>query len=153
MRGDSQQQVLRFDAFTLDLARCSLRRGDTSLPIRPKAFDMLCYLANHPGRLVSKEELHANEAGWVNAQVDATEWQVLHWPALCPAGATWHELHAEEAPGCVKTQVTAISWQLVQNTYKPDSRGSEHREVAWWSRICCDCSRDNDRGADTPFTL
>lgn len=67
MRGDSRQQVLRFDAFTLDLARCSLRRGDTSLPIRPKAFDMLCYLANHPGRLVTKEELHAKV--WPNLTV------------------------------------------------------------------------------------
>jgi len=67
MRGDPQQQVLRFDAFTLDLARCSLRRGDTSLPIRPKAFDMLCYLAKHPGRLVTKEELHAKV--WPNLTV------------------------------------------------------------------------------------
>ena len=64
MRGDSQQQVLRFDAFTLDLARCSLRRGDTSLPIRPKAFDMLCYLANHPGRLVSKDQLVERLCEW-----------------------------------------------------------------------------------------
>ena len=59
MRTASPRRVLRFDAFTLDLGACSLWRGEAPLPLRPKAFDMLCYLAEHAGRLVTKDELHA----------------------------------------------------------------------------------------------
>src|SRR5262245_9420006 len=46
-----------FDQFTLDLGRCSLRRGGQDLRLRPKSFDVLRYLAEHPGRLVTKDEL------------------------------------------------------------------------------------------------
>jgi DNA-binding winged helix-turn-helix (wHTH) protein len=48
---------MRFDAFTLDLSRCVLLRGDVVVPLRRQAFDMLRHLAEQHGRLVSKEEL------------------------------------------------------------------------------------------------
>jgi DNA-binding winged helix-turn-helix (wHTH) protein/cytochrome c-type biogenesis protein CcmH/NrfG len=48
---------VRFDAFTLDLTRCVLTRGDAEIPLRPKPFDMLRYLVEHPGRPLAKEEL------------------------------------------------------------------------------------------------
>jgi DNA-binding winged helix-turn-helix (wHTH) protein/Flp pilus assembly protein TadD len=57
MRSPSPQRVMRFDAFTVDLSRCVLLRGNAELSLRPKAFDMLCYLAEHPGRLITKDEL------------------------------------------------------------------------------------------------
>ena len=59
MRTPPPRRVVRFDAFTLDLARCTLWRGDAVLPLRPKAFDMLCHLVEHAGRLVTKDELHS----------------------------------------------------------------------------------------------
>jgi pimeloyl-ACP methyl ester carboxylesterase/DNA-binding winged helix-turn-helix (wHTH) protein len=46
-----------FDRFVLDLQQCALRRGNDQLELRPKAFDVLRYLAENPGRVVSKEEL------------------------------------------------------------------------------------------------
>jgi DNA-binding winged helix-turn-helix (wHTH) protein len=67
MRTSPVRRVLRFDAFTLDLARCLLLRGDADLRLRPQAFDMLRYLAAHPGRLVSKSELM--EAIWPGVTV------------------------------------------------------------------------------------
>jgi DNA-binding winged helix-turn-helix (wHTH) protein/tetratricopeptide (TPR) repeat protein len=57
MRTPPPERVLRFDAFTLDLSRCALLRGDVVVPLRPQAFDMLRYLAERPGTLVSKDEL------------------------------------------------------------------------------------------------
>jgi adenylate cyclase len=63
----SAQKVLRFGRFTLDPNRASLRRGDQQLPLRPKSFDVLVYLARHPGRIVSKDELI--EAVWPNVFV------------------------------------------------------------------------------------
>src|SRR5258708_23882356 len=50
-------KTLRFDVFALDLSRCLVRRGSREIPLRPKAFDVLRYLAENAGRLVSKDEL------------------------------------------------------------------------------------------------
>src|SRR6516162_11344829 len=60
-------RVLRFDRFTLDLARGSLRAGDQDIDLRPKTFEVLCYLTENAGRLVSKQELF--EAVWPNISV------------------------------------------------------------------------------------
>jgi DNA-binding winged helix-turn-helix (wHTH) protein len=50
-------QTLVFGAFTLDLARGSLRHGENEIKLRPKSFEMLCYLVENRGRLISSEEL------------------------------------------------------------------------------------------------
>ena len=49
--------TLRFDAFTLDLSRRALMRGDEQLSLRPQSFDVLVYLAERAGRLLTKKEL------------------------------------------------------------------------------------------------
>src|SRR5262245_7980279 len=50
-------RVLSFSGHTLDLQRCAVTRGDREIQLRPKAFDVLRYLAEHAGRVFSKEEL------------------------------------------------------------------------------------------------
>lgn len=49
--------MVRFDVYTLDLERCSLRRGDAPVELRPKSFDVLRYLVEHSGRVIGKDEL------------------------------------------------------------------------------------------------
>ncbi|GGJ42401.1 hypothetical protein GCM10011320_57510 [Neoroseomonas lacus] len=49
--------MLCFAGFSLDLSQCVLRREDQQVPLRPKAFDALRYLAEHPHQLLTKEEL------------------------------------------------------------------------------------------------
>jgi pimeloyl-ACP methyl ester carboxylesterase/DNA-binding winged helix-turn-helix (wHTH) protein len=49
--------MLCFDRFVLDLQRCALLRGQEEIRLRPKSFDVLRYLAEQAGRLVSKDEL------------------------------------------------------------------------------------------------
>ncbi len=56
-----------FDIFTLDLQCCTLLRGRDEIQLRPKSFDVLRYLVEHAGRLVSKEELI--EAIWPDLYV------------------------------------------------------------------------------------
>jgi formylglycine-generating enzyme required for sulfatase activity len=63
----SAHGILRFDHFALDLRRGCLRSGDAEVPLRPKAFEMLRYLAENAGRLVSKQELY--EAVWPDVTV------------------------------------------------------------------------------------
>jgi DNA-binding winged helix-turn-helix (wHTH) protein/Tol biopolymer transport system component len=50
-------EIYSFDEFRLDLTRGSLFRGDVELKLRPKSFDVLKYLTENQGRLVSKDEL------------------------------------------------------------------------------------------------
>jgi DNA-binding winged helix-turn-helix (wHTH) protein len=59
--------VLRFDRFALDLTRGCLRVGDEDIELRPKAFEVLRYLAQNAGRLVAKQELY--DAVWPNVIV------------------------------------------------------------------------------------
>jgi formylglycine-generating enzyme required for sulfatase activity len=61
------QRVLRFDRFALDLTRGYARVGDQDIALRPKAFEVLCYLARNAGRLVPKQELY--DAVWPNVTV------------------------------------------------------------------------------------
>ena len=60
-------RVLCFDRFALDLTRGCLRVGEQEIALRPKAFEVLRYLAENAGRLVAKKELY--EAVWPNVIV------------------------------------------------------------------------------------
>jgi DNA-binding winged helix-turn-helix (wHTH) protein/pimeloyl-ACP methyl ester carboxylesterase len=55
----ASRSMLCFDAYALDLRRCTLTRGEQEIQLRPKAFDTLRYLADHADRVVSKDELLA----------------------------------------------------------------------------------------------
>ena len=49
--------VLAFADHRLDLARCELRRGNESVAIEPRAFDLLVFLVQHRDRVVGKDDL------------------------------------------------------------------------------------------------
>ncbi|MEH2607914.1 winged helix-turn-helix domain-containing tetratricopeptide repeat protein [Bradyrhizobium sp. AZCC 1693] len=57
----------RFGPFLVDRRSACLRREGVIVPLRPKSFDVLVYLAQHPGRLVPKAELIDNV--WQNLNV------------------------------------------------------------------------------------
>ena len=57
MIGVGDEKRIVFGPFCLDLANECLWRDSRSLPLRPKAFAVLSYLARRPGQLVKKEEL------------------------------------------------------------------------------------------------
>jgi len=62
-----QEQRLTFGRFVLDLFRGVLLLDGREVVLRPKTFAVMCYLVQHPGRLVSKEELLS--AVWPNLVV------------------------------------------------------------------------------------
>jgi adenylate cyclase len=49
-----------FEGFALDLWRGCLRSGNDEIALRPKSFEILRYLVENAGRLVSKDELIAS---------------------------------------------------------------------------------------------
>jgi len=59
--------MFRFEGYTLDIARHSLRAADREVALRPKNFELLRYLVENPDRLVTKEELL--KAIWPNVTV------------------------------------------------------------------------------------
>ncbi|HSV24612.1 MAG TPA: tetratricopeptide repeat protein [Xanthobacteraceae bacterium] len=61
------QKILQFHGFTLDPNTASLCSGGQQSQLRPKSFDVLLYLARHPGRIITKDELIA--AIWPNVFV------------------------------------------------------------------------------------
>ena len=58
---------LSFDRFVLDLDRGCLLLDGTEIALRPKTFSVLQYLAENPGRLITKDDLFA--AVWPNLSV------------------------------------------------------------------------------------
>src|ERR1044072_1072634 len=58
-------RILSFERFELDLTRGCVRVEGRDLDLRPKAFHLLCHLAENAGRLVSKQELHDVVWGYV----------------------------------------------------------------------------------------
>src|SRR5215475_8658066 len=57
-----------FRSFRLDPGNQCLWRGEHRVPLTPKAFDVLRYLVEHPGRLVTQDELL--EALWPETYVN-----------------------------------------------------------------------------------
>src|SRR5215831_13328615 len=60
-------QTYAFDEFTLDLTRGCLLCGQEDIKLRPKSFEVLRYLVENNGRLISKDELIS--AVWVDTAV------------------------------------------------------------------------------------
>src|ERR1041384_630908 len=56
-----------FPPFTLDISNQHLRCGSKKISLRPKSFTVLAYLAEHPHRLIGKDELMS--AVWPKAKV------------------------------------------------------------------------------------
>jgi adenylate cyclase len=60
-------KAFQFESFTLDLARLCLQGPSGRVELRRKSFDVLRYLVEHAGRIVTKEELI--KAVWPNVLV------------------------------------------------------------------------------------
>jgi predicted ATPase/DNA-binding winged helix-turn-helix (wHTH) protein len=57
----------QFGEFTLDVARGCVLKGGEEIKLRPKVYETLKYLVEHPGRLIGKQELM--QAVWPDAFV------------------------------------------------------------------------------------
>src|ERR1044072_4058179 len=60
-------RIVSFERVELDLMRGGARVAGQDLALGPKAFQLLCSLAENAGRLVSKQELH--DAIWPQVTV------------------------------------------------------------------------------------
>ena len=65
-----QEHLITFGPFHLDTTQARLWRGEQVIPLRRRPFAMLRYLAEHPGRLVTKAELRQHL--WAGTHVTDT---------------------------------------------------------------------------------
>jgi predicted ATPase/DNA-binding winged helix-turn-helix (wHTH) protein len=64
---ESSPPTYQFGEFTLDVSQGCLLKGGEEIKLRPKVYEALKYLVEHPGRLISKQELI--QAVWPDAFV------------------------------------------------------------------------------------
>src|SRR5262249_27714982 len=55
--GGAGAMQYRFGEYALDTDRCDLCRTATRIKLRPKVFDVLCYLIAHHDRVIARQEL------------------------------------------------------------------------------------------------
>lgn len=63
-RTAADDEVLRFDNLTVDLARREVTRGDTACDLTALEFDLLSALASAPGRVFTRRQLVERVWGW-----------------------------------------------------------------------------------------
>src|SRR5215204_3622926 len=71
---DEPKQFIRFAEFELDTSKRLLRHEGKTLALNAKAFDLLVYLAENAGRVVSKDEIL--DAVWENRYVEEANLKV-----------------------------------------------------------------------------
>src|SRR5262245_64984195 len=64
------QHRIAFGPFCLDVTHGRLWRGEQAMALRPRSLAVLRYLAEHPGRLVTKAELQRQV--WAGTHVSAS---------------------------------------------------------------------------------
>ncbi|MGI8641835.1 MAG: winged helix-turn-helix domain-containing protein [Pyrinomonadaceae bacterium] len=74
MMNGEPEQIISFAEFELDSARRRLLREGKTLPLNAKAFDLLVYLAENAGRVVTKDEIL--DAVWANQYVEEANLKV-----------------------------------------------------------------------------
>jgi DNA-binding response OmpR family regulator len=61
---ETPREILRFDDLTIDLSRREVRLGEQILTTKPKEFDLLLFLARHPGHVLTRDLILERVWGW-----------------------------------------------------------------------------------------
>ena len=67
-KDNRMSEIFHFGEFRIDPLERTLRRNDSAVTLQRRAFDVLLYLVQNPGRVVTKDELLKNV--WPDAFVD-----------------------------------------------------------------------------------
>jgi DNA-binding response OmpR family regulator len=57
-------EILEFDNLVINLARLEVTLGDEVLPLKPKEYELLLYLARHRGQVMSRDNILERVWGW-----------------------------------------------------------------------------------------
>jgi DNA-binding response OmpR family regulator len=77
--GPVRASEIRLGAVTVDLAGHRLLRDGRSLPVKPKAFELLAFFLRHPGQVFSRDQLLEHVWGYDYAGETRTVDVHVHW--------------------------------------------------------------------------
>ncbi|MES1263622.1 MAG: transcriptional regulator [Peristeroidobacter soli] len=119
----NSEQRLTFGRFVLDLGRGVLLRDGREVALGPKAFAVMCYLVQHPGRPVSRAELLA--AAWPNL--------VVGDDALVQSIGELRRALGEPGPRLIVT--VGEGWRFDADAAPPDRRKSRQWKLLRWRQV------------------
>jgi len=61
---ESEENILQSGNLTMDLNRREVSRDDQQVSLKPKEFDLLCYLVQHQGHALSRDRILEKVWGW-----------------------------------------------------------------------------------------
>lgn len=61
---ESEENILQFSNLTMDLNRREVSLDDQQVSLKPKEFDLLCYLVQHQGHVLSRDRILEKVWGW-----------------------------------------------------------------------------------------
>ena len=61
---ESKENILQFSNLTMDLNRREVSLDDQQVSLKPKEFDLLCYLVQHQGHVLSRDRILEKVWGW-----------------------------------------------------------------------------------------
>jgi len=61
---ESEENILQFSNLTMDLNRREVSLDDQQVSLKPKEFDLLCYLVQHQGHALSRDRILEKVWGW-----------------------------------------------------------------------------------------
>ncbi|MBS3751724.1 MAG: response regulator transcription factor [Anaerolineales bacterium] len=61
---ESEESILQFGNLTMDLNRREVSLDDQQVSLKPKEFDLLCYLVQHQGHVLSRDRILEKVWGW-----------------------------------------------------------------------------------------
>jgi DNA-binding winged helix-turn-helix (wHTH) protein/tetratricopeptide (TPR) repeat protein len=141
-----EQPLIRFEGYELDPAARTLKRDGHPVAIKPKTFDLLLYLAEHPHEVVTKEQLLT--AVWPNSFVEErnlSQHVFLLRKALAASG---------KGEGIVTTvpgkgyQFTADLERVPKYPQHPSKDGLVIHSVQSITRVVVEEDEDSDAGTD-----
>jgi len=59
-----KNEILQFGDLTLDMTRREVRMADKPLPLKPKEYDLLLFMARHRGHVISRDLILERVWGW-----------------------------------------------------------------------------------------
>ncbi len=137
----SLARCYRFGRFAIDERSAGLRRDEAPVPLRPKSFDVLLYLARNRGRLITKDELFDHV--WANVVVtDNSLVQCIKEvrQALGDDGQTMIETVAKRGYIFTPTVIECDDTQspapvaAIEPAVSPGTLATRRRGVAWRRR-------------------
>jgi DNA-binding response OmpR family regulator len=123
--------IYRFDTYELDVQRGELRASGHRVAIEPKVFDVLVYLLQHRGRVVTKAELleHCWAGTWVSeAALTRCLAKVRKAVEPAPAGSPvvqtiYGRGYCFVAPVTLESEAPSLPWRPAPHVPTPDVPG------------------------------